>query len=70
MANGIGLVFPETIGRSLEDMNELFDGSHRPRFNSTAEEPYHDEDDESDATIAGTEQRRHELMPLYTDREE
>lgn len=53
-------------------MDALFDGSYKPHISLANEEThYHDDDDvEVDATLSGTGQRRHELMPLYSDHEE
>lgn len=50
-------------------MEELFDRTDRPQHQLQDDRrPYRDEEeDEIDAAIAGSEDRRHELMPLYSD---
>ena len=53
-------------------MEALFDGGYQTHgLLSNEQAQYHDDDDdEVDATLSDTGQRRHELMPLYSDREE
>ncbi|CAO2650024.1 Nn.00g013160.m01.CDS01 [Neocucurbitaria sp. VM-36] len=68
----IYLFYLETSGRSLEDMEALFDKSYKPRTPLANEHDRYqdDDDDEADATLSQTRRRRHEMMPLYSDREE
>jgi hypothetical protein len=49
----VGLFYPETSGRSLEDMEALFNPDYNPHTDLEHERgSYHDEaDEEADATI-------------------
>ncbi|KAH7346087.1 general substrate transporter [Pyrenochaeta sp. MPI-SDFR-AT-0127] len=68
----IWLSYPETSGRSLEDMEALFDKCYHPVSSVVLEEEqYHDEeDDEDNATGSAAGQSSHRLTPLYSDHED
>lgn len=64
----LGLFYPETGGRSLEDMEVLFNPDFRPRTGLESEaEQYHDEDDDDpDSPVSPRRQsaHSHQLQPL------
>jgi hypothetical protein len=49
-----GFLYPETSGRSLEDMEALFNKDFQPRPSFEGAERYHDEERETDATLPRT----------------
>jgi hypothetical protein len=63
-----GLFYPETSGRSLEDMEVLFNPDFRPRTDLESEaERYQDEDDDdADSPVSPRRQsaHSHQLQPL------